>query len=539
MAHSDLHSIEALTLLSLGELDVNMSSRILCATSGGADSTALASILSERCRAGQFRTLGIVHINHSLRGIESDEDELFVKQFAGKLGAEFFSSKVDTHALAAEKKLSIEEAARVLRYQEMIRIAREKNFDVIATAHTANDNLETVLHNMVRGTGIAGLRGIPPRRPLTEEIEVIRPLLDIERSDLIQYLKDKQLDYRDDSSNSSLEFLRNRLRHLVVPALEQAFEGRNIYDGFRRTIRIVSEFADRQDEQTTVLVKHSSRKLPPTYFKRDVVAYDVFMLYPLDQTSMRSFVMTAIRRKWKDLTAFSLDSTQTMLLVEFIRDETKQEYWMTDELVLRRETYTGKVQWTFEDEMRRLPRFIEENPEEFEDLRDTFFRADDDADDDDNDSDSETEMDDESELIVFERVSPAPPTLEIPFEPGSQIETEIGILTAELCPKNQVTFVAGNAYFDWEVFQHASLRLRYWKEGDRIYPFGMKGQSKLVSDILNEADVPSYLKKRCLVCVFQNEPDHLVWVPGLRAADIARVSAKTETVLVLSRKVSE
>ena len=91
---------------------------------------------------------------------------------------------------------------------------------------------------MVRGTGLRGLRGIPPRRPLSEEVDVIRPWLQIERSDILHYAEEHGIVFRLDSSNDSLQFLRNRLRHTVIPALEKSFPDRNIYDGFRRTLKI-------------------------------------------------------------------------------------------------------------------------------------------------------------------------------------------------------------------------------------------------------------------------------------------------------------
>jgi tRNA(Ile)-lysidine synthase len=101
-----------------------------------------------------------------------------------------------------------------------------------------------------------------------------------------------------------------------------------------------------------------------------------------------------------------------------------------------------------------------------------------------------------------------------------------------------VEFVSGNAYFDASILGSNSLLVRPWREGDRIVPFGMGGHSKLVSDILNEAGVSAYNKTMCVVVISSNEPDKILWVPGLRAADVARVTGKTETVLTLERTMS-
>ncbi|MBR5491408.1 MAG: tRNA lysidine(34) synthetase TilS, partial [Oscillospiraceae bacterium] len=185
--------------------------RIICAVSGGADSIMLLHYLST------FENLNIMaaHYNHHLRGEESLRDELFVKSFCEKLGVELFCGGGDVAAYAKEKGKSIEEAARELRYEFLHSLAEEQGA-VVATAHNADDNGETVLLNLSRGTGLKGLCGIPPVRG-----EYIRPLLQMSRDEIESYLACHGLEHIEDSSNATDDYSRNRLRHHVSPILKE------------------------------------------------------------------------------------------------------------------------------------------------------------------------------------------------------------------------------------------------------------------------------------------------------------------------------
>ncbi|MBL4715873.1 MAG: tRNA lysidine(34) synthetase TilS, partial [Bacteroidia bacterium] len=185
--------------------------RILLAVSGGVDSVVMAHLFYH---AGfDFE---IAHCNFNLRGKESDEDELFVKGNAGCYGKNFHSTRFDTEQFADEHKLSIQEAARELRYSWFAEILEKENLQYVATAHHINDSVETVIYNLVKGTGIKGLRGIP-----TKNGTVVRPLLFATRDEILNYAKEKELTYREDSSNKELKYNRNLIRNEVVPKLEQ------------------------------------------------------------------------------------------------------------------------------------------------------------------------------------------------------------------------------------------------------------------------------------------------------------------------------
>jgi tRNA(Ile)-lysidine synthase len=184
---------------------ISQADRIVCAVSGGADSMALLFamyLLREKLGI----TLSAAHFNHNLRGSESDDDEQFVRSFCHRYDIELF---VGSGTVTAGAK-GLEAAARDARYDFFKTLPGK-----IATAHTANDNAETVLMHLVRGTGLKGLGAITPIRD-----NVIRPMLPVTRQEVLTFLQEYHISYREDSSNGTDQFLRNRLRHRVMPLLE-------------------------------------------------------------------------------------------------------------------------------------------------------------------------------------------------------------------------------------------------------------------------------------------------------------------------------
>ncbi len=181
--------------------------------SGGADSCALLGVLCE-LREETGMTVSACHINHSLRGAESDRDEAFAVSLCERFGVPAEVYRVDVKG-SLGKHESIEEAARRLRYECFDR-AREKYGSLLATAHTANDTAETVLMNMIRGTGTKGLAGIPPVRD-----GIIRPLILCTREQTENYCREHGIDYVTDSTNLIDDCTRNRIRHNVIPLLEE------------------------------------------------------------------------------------------------------------------------------------------------------------------------------------------------------------------------------------------------------------------------------------------------------------------------------
>jgi len=192
--------------------------RLLVGVSGGLDSTVLCNLLKE----GGY-SFGIAHANFQLRGEESIRDENFCQALAVSLDVPFFVNRFETESYAADKGLSIQLAARELRYDWMESIMEESKagvdaFDCLLTAHHANDNAETVMMNVFRGTGLAGMHGILPSRG-----RIRRPLLFAERTVIEAYARDRKLNWVEDSSNASVKYTRNFIRHAVVPLVKQQY----------------------------------------------------------------------------------------------------------------------------------------------------------------------------------------------------------------------------------------------------------------------------------------------------------------------------
>ena len=187
----------------------NTTDRVLLAVSGGLDSVAMAELFH---RAGL--SFAIAHVDFNLRGLESDADALFVKNKADAYGVPFHLIRFDTAAVAQERGISIQMAARDLRYGWFAQLLQQHGYPCVATAHHLNDMLETMLLNLTRGTGLAGLHGIAPRQS-----NLVRPLLFATREQIATYADAQKLTYREDSSNADDKYARNRIRHQVVPVL--------------------------------------------------------------------------------------------------------------------------------------------------------------------------------------------------------------------------------------------------------------------------------------------------------------------------------
>lgn len=197
---------------------------LLLGVSGGLDSMVLLDILHRLADRHGWK-LVVGHFNHQLRGQESDGDERLVRRTAGQLGLRFLAGSGDVKALAHRERVSLEMAARQLRHQFFHRAAREQGIRRVALAHHANDQIELFFLRLVRGAGGEGLGGMKWQAPapFDRQVTLIRPLLDVNKADLSAYAKARGLTFREDSSNSSLQPLRNRIRHKLIPVIRRQF----------------------------------------------------------------------------------------------------------------------------------------------------------------------------------------------------------------------------------------------------------------------------------------------------------------------------
>jgi tRNA(Ile)-lysidine synthase len=198
---------------------------VVVGVSGGADSVCLLHLLAT-WRKGVGVTLHVAHLNHQLRGVESEADAEYVSNLAGSLGIPITIDRQDVAAYRVDRNCSIEEAARELRYAFLARVAGEVGANRVAVGHTRDDQVETILMHILRGAGITGLCGLAPCSPMVfdeqrSDLLVIRPMLDVTREETASYCQTYQLAPRIDSSNLSLSFFRNRLRLQLLPLLRQ------------------------------------------------------------------------------------------------------------------------------------------------------------------------------------------------------------------------------------------------------------------------------------------------------------------------------
>ena len=194
--------------------------RVIVGVSGGADSVALLHVLN-RLRSGRAWNLHIVHVDHRLRR-ESGEDANFVRRLGEEWTIPTTIERFDVRAICAREGWSLEDGARRIRYQCFLEAARRQSASHVALAHTADDQAETVLMRLVRGTGLMGLGAIPMKRQL-EEVWVVRPLLSVWRQDILAYLREARVAHREDATNQDPRFVRNRIRHELLPLLERDY----------------------------------------------------------------------------------------------------------------------------------------------------------------------------------------------------------------------------------------------------------------------------------------------------------------------------
>ena len=247
--------------------------KLLIAISGGIDSVVLTHLFLEL-----KHTISLAHCNFNLRKKESDLDEEFVKNLGKKLSLKTFTTHFDTNKYSKENKLSTQITARELRYNWFKELTTEHQFDYVLTAHHSDDNLETFIINLTRGTGLEGLTGIPEINK-----NIVRPLLIFSREEIENYAKSNNIEWREDTSNSETKYLRNKIRHKIVPKLKEI--NPNLLESFGKTSEFLQEsqqiVQDRINEISKEIVSEEKEIIKIDIKKTDQLSNPKAYIYQL------------------------------------------------------------------------------------------------------------------------------------------------------------------------------------------------------------------------------------------------------------------
>ncbi len=266
--------------------------KLLLAVSGGIDSI----VLTELFRVLEY-DIAVAHCNFNLRGKESDADEEFVRTYASYNNILFFVTRFNTTLFASENKLSVQVAARQLRYMWFDELLQENKFDYLLTAHHLDDSLETFLINFTRGTGIEGLTGIPQQNE-----KIIRPLLPFTREDIESYAKEKSIMWREDSSNTSDKYLRNKLRHHVLPVLKEL--NSSFAQSFQNTLTHLQQVKSLAEDASVLVYK----QVVTEEHSRKLISIPQLMRLPNYKAYLYQWLSPLGFSAWKDI--YSLVNAQ-------------------------------------------------------------------------------------------------------------------------------------------------------------------------------------------------------------------------------------
>ena len=439
--------------------------KLVIAVSGGIDSVVLAHL----CHALKFN-FALAHCNFNLRDEESNADEAFVLDLAEQLNAEVFIQNFDTKAYADENKCSIQMAARELRYNWFKELAEQLHFDYILTAHHADDNLETFLINFTRGTGLNGLTGIPEVND-----NIVRPLLKFSRTEIEAYANEQYIQWREDCSNSSRKYLRNKLRHDVVPILKTI--NPQLLDSFQNTLDHLNDTAAIVEESLKAVTKRAIASR-----NEHAVTYHISEFKKLQNPKAYLFEM------FKNYGFTAWNDVVHLLNAETGKHVTSQTHQLIKhrEFLILTECHTERSRSA--TKKSNLACHSEQHEVCYEEKVD--FEV------------SSQQIDDNDTIIT--------PIGTLNFK---------RVRSSKLNTKTEIFISADNLEFP--------LQLRPWQTGDIFYPLGMKGKKKL-SKYLKDEKLTPHEKAETWVLLSNN---NVVWVIGKRADDRFKVTHLTNKFL--------
>lgn len=447
---------------------------VLVAVSGGPDSVTLLHVLCTLAPEYKLR-LGIAHLNHCLRNEEADRDAEFVTALARQLNLPCYSEKRNVIAYQRTYRLSLEEAARKIRYLFYHEIARQHGFNKIALGHTGDDNAELVLMSLLRGSGPLGLSGIPPVR----NSNIVRPIIRLKRSDVYAYTTEKNLAYVLDTSNIDPKFLRNKLRHQLIPELKASYNPRII-----ETLNRIGSIMRAEN-------RYVENILQPVFEKsvsgKDIgcIRLSVPVIESLAKAVKRRIVRKAILAVKQDLRRITLAHVDAALKL------------------LETGPLNGRL--NLPDGIR-----IFRNQKEVVVCDDTLI------------PDDETGTSGRGSSSPYQYEIAPPATLFIREANATISLREFG--AADL---TQLSHAGKHiAYVDVEKL-HFPLVVRNVRPGDRFSPLGLKGTQKVKTYFINNK-VPRSERQRCPIVLSRG---NIIWVAGHRIDNHVKVRPGTRKIL--------
>ena len=449
---------------------------ILVGVSGGPDSIALLHGLFELKQELGLK-LAIAHLNHSARGQESDSDAEFVKNLGETLQLETLIEKLDVKAYQEKTKSSFQEAARHLRLEFFQETMSHVGAHKIALGHTLDDQAETVLINLLRGSGLKGVGGMSPVR-----YPYVRPLFYCSRPEVIDFLKTRQISYRNDSSNEKTDYLRNRIRLELIPFLQEKYNPKVVENLFE-----ASQVFRADDDCLRTLEDREFERIVSTSGKSEVLSMNIESFEELSLALKRRVIRKGILHVKGDLRKISFFHIQETLRL-FDKAEKGKKIDLPGELQVL--CLGDRV------EFKRIQRM-------------------------------------ETRILMDEECRVSDDWVRSLAIPGETWVEESGLtLKAEIIDPVSTAFSGdqGNqAFLDFEK-TGGKISVRFFQAGDRLQPLGMKGTKKLKSLFIDEK-VPQEI--RATIPILTTEDNDIIWVYGKRIAHAYRVTPGTNKVLFI------
>ena len=447
---------------------------VLVAVSGGPDSVTLAHVLLTLAKDYSLR-LGLAHLNHCLRKEAADKDADCVADFAARQNLACFIEKKDVSALRRVSHLSLEEAARKARYDFYDRIAAEHGFTKIALGHHSNDNAELLLMNLLRGSGPLGLSGISPVR----SGKIVRPLIHLKRSEIIAYTAEKKLPYVTDASNADLTFRRNRIRHQLIPELENSYN-RRIIDTLNRLAAIL-----RDEERWIEDSLRPAYNLCVSVKASETAVLDLAGFGKLATAAQRRILRKAFFAVKKDLRRITLRHVDAVLaLIE--KGPVNGSLNLPERIRVQKDTATLTITKIKRDQLTRAGNSTA------------------------------------TPAVDFQYAINSPGLVFIKEAAASIALTEIGfdeLPDFKNAPKHM-------AFFDMDCL-HFPLVARSIRAGDRFSPLGVSGTQK-VKKYFSDHKIHGDRRTRCPLLL---SGDKIIWLVGHRPDNSVKVGARTRRIL--------